>query len=451
MHAASFNPRGLYVHIPFCDGKCAYCAFYSTPYQPVLADRYLAALAREFARYPTLTPETVYVGGGTPSMLSAQQLRRLCRLIISHSRPLPAYAADHGQNCSGDLVGRLFKPGVSDTLTATAAAHPLPDKSSRTAIIPPAATPDYCRGRSIEQQSCQGPNLIEWTVEVNPGSLTADKLNALVQAGVNRISLGAQSFDDTVLRRLERRHTAADIFKSITLIRSAGIRNLGLDLMACVPGFSGRVWQDTLRQAIASAPEHISVYALTNEEGSRLNRWVHQGTWKPFSDAAQLKALDTAEAHLARAGYGRYEISNYAKPGFECRHNLACWRGEEYLGLGPAAASHVGLQRWTNQADLSAYLSALEQNTAPPGERELLSPAQKIEEQVIFGLRMAEGVSAELALGYQAGLQNLSRQGLVKKADGQWRLTRRGRHLADYIAVELMRACPTPELVRPNK
>ena len=149
--------------------------------------------------------------------------------------------------------------------------------------------------------------------------------------------------------------------------------------------------------------------------------------------------LDLAETELTPAGFARYEISNYARSGFECRHNVACWRGEQYVGLGPAAASHVGLKRWTNRPRVSAYLAAVEAGRHPPRVVEVLTPALKRQEQVIFGLRMAEGIAVSIAAEYKHALDSLRADGLVDLRAGRWKLTARGRNLADYVAVELMR------------
>jgi len=369
------NTTGLYVHVPFCDGKCAYCAFYSVRYRPALADRYLDSLERELAAALPLAPETIYIGGGTPSVLSARQIERLCRLL---------------------------------------------------------------------RESVFTRRLVEWSVEINPGSVDAAKAAVLAAAGVNRVSLGAQSFDDRILQTLGRRHAAADTVKAVTILRAAGIKNIGLDLIACVPGCARALWRKTLRQAVALAPQHVSVYALTNEEGTRLNRLLGQGRAALLPDEAQLAMLDLAETELiqakfGQAGFARYEISNYAQRGFECRHNVACWRGEQYIGLGPAAASHVGLKRWTNRADVSAYLAAIESGRNPPRDVEVLTPALKRQEQVIFGLRMAEGIAVSIAAEYKHALDSLRADGLVDLRAGRWKLTARGRNLADYVAVELMR------------
>lgn len=383
--------KGIYVHVPFCDGKCNYCSFYSVRYNTRLADRYLAALERELSTCTGIAPETIYIGGGTPSMLSIQQIGRLC-----------------------DLICCCFPFGA----------------------------------------------LKEWSVEMNPATLTgshgslqakarqrglsvsSEKLSALVRAGVNRISLGAQSFNNNVLKWLGRRHSVADILSAVDVIRASGIENLGLDLIACVPGFSGKSWEQTLQQTITLGPEHISVYALTEEEGTRLSHSIGGGETTMLTDTEQLEALDAAEELLTSAGYLRYEISNYAKPGFECLHNLSCWRGRTYLGLGPAAASHAGLKRWKNRPDIAGYLDALEHNQPPPSDMETLTPELKTMELLIFGLRMAEGVSLDLVTEYGSTLQTLRKEGLVVRQNNRWMFTPRGRNLADAVAVELIRHGP---------
>ncbi|MBI2437291.1 MAG: radical SAM family heme chaperone HemW [Lentisphaerae bacterium] len=396
MRCAPDKITGLYVHVPFCDGKCSYCAFYSERYQPALAENYLEALARELARAGPLAPETIYLGGGTPSALSVGQLERL---------------------------GQMLRERISPR------------------------------------------RLREWTIEINPGSLDAEKAATLTALGINRFSIGAQSFNDHILQTLGRRHAAADTVKTVKLLRAAGAKNISLDLIAGVPGCPRALWRETLLSALALAPNHISVYALTNEEGTRLNRRVQQRRMKLFSEEEQLLRLDMAEALFSASGFKRYEISNYAQRGFECRHNLGCWRGEEYIGLGPSAASHVGLKRWTNSANLSAYLAAFARRQrwkrsdslpavaapqalqaggqtagrTPPRDVEKLTPALKRQDQVIFGLRMAEGISADTASGYEEALATLKADGLVTQQGARWVLTARGRNLADYVAVELIR------------
>jgi len=401
---------GLYVHVPFCDGKCFYCAFYSRPYESSLARRYLRALEAELKAGPRLNIETIYFGGGTPSLLAPSELEILCSLI-------------------------------KENIAITA--------------------------------------LKEWTVECNPGSLTKEKLALLSGAGVNRISLGAQSLDDQVLKWLGRRHTVADIYEATQIIKATGFDNFGLDLIAGVPGFRKKVWRDTLQSAIALNPKHISVYALTSEEGSRLAQTVEDRQIRPsatlfhgrdgipwpssgrlpsaagnmpalpafeipirqanlLSEDEELENLDLAEKLLTSKGYYRYEISNYAQAGFECLHNLACWRGEEYIGIGPSAASHAGLKRWTNLPDLGKYLAALEHGKKPPCSVDILTENLKQIEKIVFGLRMTEGISNATGKIREKTLGDLSEQGLVLNDQGRWRLTERGMNLADYVGRELL-------------
>jgi oxygen-independent coproporphyrinogen III oxidase len=369
MRGGTDSVGGVYVHVPFCDGKCRYCAFYSAPYSESLADRFLAALEKELESTRSCAPATLYIGGGTPSVLSPSQLRRLCAAL-----------------------GKNF---------------------------------DLSRVK-------------EWTVEINPGSLNAIRLEILARAGVNRFSLGAQAFDERVLQLLGRRHSVRDIFEAVDLLRSAAITNFSLDLIACVPGLDSAIWKKTLKQALALAPAHISVYALSAEEGTRLYQIIDRGAMALLNEEEQAQALDLAQKMLEASGYARYEISNYARPGCECRHNLAYWRGADFLGFGPAATSTVGLRRWTDRADLAGYLEALENEQDPPREMEELTHALKKLERVIFGLRLREGVPAELALPYARQLRELCEAGLVVRQDNRWRLTARGRNLADYVARELL-------------
>lgn len=369
MQADFTNVSGLYVHVPFCDGKCFYCGFYSRPYDADLAMRYLKALDAELALYPPFKAATVYFGGGTPSVLTAGQITELCGKIV-----------------------RVFDPS----------------------------------------------SIREWTIECNPGSLWRDKLRAMARAGVNRISLGAQAFDNRLLRWLGRRHSVSDIIASVRSARAAGFENLNLDLIACAPGCTAAAWRHALEQAVALEPEHMSVYCLTAEENSRLAESVALGQTTTMDTDCELAFLEQASELLAAAGYRRYEISNYARPGFECRHNLDCWQGREYIGLGPAAASHAGTLRWTNLPDLATYLAALESGVAPPRTLDALTPETKALERIVFGLRTADGIDEYDAKPRLDVLERLMRDGLLQRSGGRWRLTLRGMNLADYVGAELL-------------
>jgi oxygen-independent coproporphyrinogen-3 oxidase len=376
------EPTGLYIHVPFCDGKCRYCAFYSIAHDAALARRWLAAVKREWSLFTTgrAVPflRTVYIGGGTPTLLDAETL--------------------------GELVGWIRS------------------------LLPPGGAE-------------------EWSVEANPGSVSPEKLRLLREAGVNRLSIGAQAFDEARLRILGRRHSAQAVPESFSAARAAGFDNVGLDLIAGGPGCGAKAWRHSLEQAVALSPDHVSVYALTVEEGTALARAVRMRTTR-IDEVALVARLHEAQALLEAAGFERYEISNYARPGRECLHNMACWRGERYLGLGPAAASHVGLTRWTNAPDVRDYVERLEAGREPLRDSEELSLATKAVERVVFGLRMAEGVDlqealeegvpAELAARWEASLAAFSRQGWTEKQGRRWKLTRLGMDFADAVAVELM-------------
>ena len=369
----------LYFHVPFCNGKCAYCAFYSEIYSEDTADHYLICLQKEMELQfagQTPAPRTLYFGGGTPSILPTLQLAQLCLTI-------------------------------RDTISTV--------------------------------------DVEEWTVEANPGTLGPDKLHALMDAGVNRLSIGAQSFDDSVLRDMGRRHSAPAVAETIDAARRAGMANISIDLIAAFPGVNDTAWRETLSKTVNLGLQHVSVYALTMEEGSALGARVEAGALEPPEDDDVLRALAQAEETLTSAGYVRYETSNYAKPGFESRHNLACWRGEDYLGFGPAASSRAGLKRWTNRPGIKDYMGALSGNRLPPREEDTVTPETDATERLMFAFRLAEGVDLRRFAtmpgsrpdAWQAKLNHLDADGLAECRNNRWYLTREGRNLADFVAGEM--------------
>lgn len=374
----------IYVHVPFCDGTCAYCAFYSVIGDAAERQRYAPLPGRELRRLladepPPNVPETLYIGGGTPARLGVDGFREL----------------------TGGLGAALPMQGIR-----------------------------------------------EWTVETSPNGATSAQAAAWRACGVNRLSIGAQCFDDGVLRAIGRRHDAAAVVAAVRTARAEGFDNVGLDLIAGLPGLSAAGWRETLTQALDLPIEHLSVYALGLEPGTELMRRVASGEWVAPDAEAQLAALAEAETQCTRAGLCRYEISNYARPGRECRHNLACWRGDDYLGAGPSAASRVGRRRWTNLANLAAYAQNVALGREPPRQGETLEPASDASERFLFGLRLAEGVNPEVfvqrhpdAAGrlseWQRALERLARQGAVERTGSVWRLTARGREVADAVLAEL--------------
>jgi oxygen-independent coproporphyrinogen-3 oxidase len=376
--------KNLYIHVPYCDGKCLYCAFYSIRGTAAERDAYAELpeleLTRVLAEGVSVTPETVYFGGGTPALLGPEGLRRL----------------------ASGLRRRVSFEAV-----------------------------------------------VEWTVEVTPPTASDAVLDALREVGVTRVSMGVQCLDDRTLRALGRRHGAADAEASARRIRAAGFANFGIDLIAGLPGLDEPGWAETLARTLALEPAHVSVYGLSVEPGSGLARQVEQGLSLPGEEEG-LAALQQAEAALTAAGLARYEISNYARPGCACLHNLACWRGEDYLGLGPAAASRIGLTRRTHAADAAAYRAAITSGSNPLSEEVTLSPVDDATERFVFSLRLAEGGSPRShaerwpaagpnVAAWERRLDGLASNGITEEAGlGRWRLTARGREVADAVGRELL-------------
>ena len=379
----------LYVHVPWCRSKCRYCAFHSvvpdasrSP-SPVPRLAFAEDCAAELrARAPTgFSPEAVYVGGGTPSLLGAEGVSALCRALRGAA--------------------------------------------------------DLSRVR-------------EWTFEANPDSLDDAVCRAMLSGGATRLSLGAQSLDPDALRWLGRAHDAEAVRRAVRTARRAGFTSVGLDLIAGIPGLSPDAWLATLHEAAAIGCDHLSVYALTVEDGTPLARDVAEGRVALPGDDAVLDALSTAEDALSAAGFVRYEISNYARPGRECLYNLSVWRGEDYLGIGPSASSRWGLLRRTNGPLLAPPAGPargplpLVPHHKAEAEEEILAPEDDRRERFLTGLRIREGADprrhllpAEAAIA-EATLARLTGLGLVEPCGpARWRLTRRGREVADAVAREL--------------
>ena len=376
----------LYVHIPFCAAKCRYCGFYS-----VVPGR------DDVADYATLPA-------------------REARL-----RPEDFPAAPRTVYFGGGTPSLLGAEGFE------ALVRSLRDEAGL----------DLSRAE-------------EWTVELNPASATPELLRALRRAGVNRLSVGAQSFCDATLARIGRVHGAEAIRRAFALARAAGFDDVGLDLIANLPGVADGEWDATLAEALRLEPRHISVYPLILEPGTPFARDAAAGVLGPrLGDDAEMDLVRATAARLAAAGFVRYEISNYGLPGRFCRHNLAVWRGEDYTGLGPAASSRNGLRRRTNAPDLAGYRDALRAGRLPPAsEDERLAPLADATERFLYGLRLEEGVSpsgfarrhpaaAPRAAEWEARLAKLEAVGVVRHAGDRWCLTPRGTEVCDAVLAEL--------------
>jgi len=366
---------GLYIHVPFCLRKCEYCDFYSEAGSLDRIPAFLSALEKECDRY--LQPsaamrgivETVYFGGGTPSLLEPDQVNRFLRKI----RPF----------------------------------------------------------------FIQNPQP-EITIEANPATLSVKKLKGYLKADVNRISLGVQSFDDSVLKLLGRLHSSKEAEEAIRMVRESGYDNVGVDLIYSIPGQTRSQWEKTLEKTVLLAPDHISAYALTWSYSTPLGKKIESGLLpKPGDDFTADLSMAATEL-LEDAGYEHYEISNYARPGKRSKHNESYWTGKPYLGLGPSAHSLMGNKRFWNVYHVERYIQILSQDRLPIEEEEILSPEDRKLERLAVGLRRKEGVSiAELEID-EKKLSMLVENDLAVVSGGMLSLTSKGMLLADEIAMGLV-------------
>lgn len=363
------DARHLYIHIPFCLQICPYCSFYKDIAGPGKADPLVDAVIREAELFGGgMAPQTIFIGGGTPTALSLTQLERLFSGLRQHL----------------DL--------------------------SRAA---------------------------EFTIEMNPATVTARKAGLLRECGVNRVSMGVQSWDPALLKTLGRVHDAEQVLQSFSILRDAGYDNLNLDLIYGIPGQTAAQWEDSILRTIALAPEHISAYCLTYEEDTEFFRRKARGDYREDA-ASDAGFFEQAVAMLSGGGYDQYEISNYARSGRECRHNISYWEGADYLGLGPSAWSTIGEQRWQNFPDTAAYVRAIQAGVRPVATGETLTPAIRESERIAFGLRMNAGIDPARLAGRSELLDHLRAEGLLENHSLRIRLTPRGRLLADEIAAGLM-------------
>lgn len=378
----------LYVHVPFCTTKCHYCDFYSVAGHLEEADAYLESLGEEIrlqtAHFGKPAPETIFIGGGTPTLLDARRLERLLELIEGGIRP-----------------GRLR----------------------------------------------------EFTVEANPNTFCADRARVLQAHGVTRISFGAQSFVAEELKALQRDHDPANVEQAIEIAGAAGLENYNLDLIFGTPGQTPERWAYSLTRALALAPSHLSCYSLTYEPNTPMTARMKRGEFAPLDEEVELAIFQQTYDTLRSAGMERYEISNYARPGKACRHNLHYWKGSNYLAWGPAAAAGYQGYHWKNVQSLRHYVAALRPGNAsrpalPLVQMEQLAPARRAGELLMLWMRLAEGVNyAEFVA--RTGVDARPRlTGVLKKYDGLGfleasdrgvKLTDRGVPVSDALLREMLR------------
>jgi putative oxygen-independent coproporphyrinogen III oxidase len=275
--------------------------------------------------------------------------------------------------------------------------------------------------------------LEEWTLEMNPATVSLEKAQMLRGFGINRVSMGVQSWDSVMLEQLGRVHSAEQAERSFQILREAGFINLNLDFIFGVPGQSAGIWEQTLEKTIQLQPEHISAYCLTYEQDTEYFRRFQRGE---FSQNVQQDAAfyETTMEMLEAAGYRQYEISNYAQQGQECLHNLAYWLGSDYLGLGPSAFSTVGRRRWQNVPDTSRYIALIQSGAEPVSFEEEMTPELRMSEKIAFGLRTSTGIRQSMLTQRVQEVAALRLEGYLEEVEDRFRLTPKGRMVADSIA-----------------
>ena len=376
------QPLGLYIHIPFCRSKCDYCDFYSLSGRAEDMDDYQRALIAHIRQTaPTAASfcvDTVYFGGGTPSIYGDRRLCQLLQEIKKHYRVLPD---------------------------------------------------------------------AEITLEGNPDSVDVTLLTDLHRAGFNRLSLGVQSACDEHLRAVHRPHTFAQAQQAVAAARAAGLSNLSLDLIYGLPGQTMADWQDTVEQVLALKPEHLSCYGLKVEENTPLYIRVQQGEVLPDDDAQADMYLWTV-ARLDQAGYHQYEISNFARPGMQSRHNLRYWLTRPYLGFGPGAHSDFGAQRFSLIRDLDGYIRGVQNGLSVTDSYQAISHRERAREYLMLRLRTTDGIDPEeysrtYSMSFaplETLLLHYRQQGWVTQQGGRWRFTPEGFLLSNPLISQLLEA-----------
>lgn len=375
---------GLYLHVPFCLQKCPYCSFYSLSGRLDLSTRFVAAVNRQIERFST---------------------RRETR-----EQPFTT----------------IFFGGGTPTM------------------LPPTILTDLL-------QACLDrfphANELEISIEVNPATIAQEGLQLLRRGGFNRLSIGVQSLNDQELKRIGRAHSANEAMQTVRMARQAGFTNISLDLMYGLPGQDEQSWQKNLNRALALEPDHLSLYELTIEENTPFGRRLNRNDLQLPDEEKVLAMMETTRRLTSGVGLSRYEISNYSRPGFQCRHNINYWQNGHYVGLGPGAVSRIGATRFTAVTDVELFCERLENERKEWQEEETLDKETRFRETVIMGLRMTKGVSLDAlnkrfgidpAVYYGTTLKLLMEQELVEMQQGWLRLTEPGLLLANTVMAQLV-------------
>ena len=360
---------GIYIHIPFCKSRCRYCDFFSTT-QLEKREAYIQAVIQEWQAYQHIWSKqeirTIYLGGGTPSLIPIESLRLLLHSILS----------------------------------------------------------------SIDTSHVQ-----EITLEANPGDITAEKIRAWRAIGINRQSMGVQSFNDRLLQLVGRRHSAEQAIQAVKTAQTEGICNISIDLMYALPGQTMAEWQADIAQALALHVPHISSYGLIYEEGTPLTQCLEQGKITAIDEENEMQMYDYLVEQLTQHGYEHYEVSNFGLPGQHSKHNSSYWNDTPYLGLGAGAHSYDGQMRWWNIADIDEYIAQAMSHQLRP-EQEVISAEERHMEQVMLGLRTSKGVQCTAVNMDKA--QAYIAEGYLRLSGEQVVATTQGYHILNRIIEDLL-------------
>lgn len=411
---------GIYVQVPFCQTKCTYCNFHTGVVGKERFAPYVEAVCREIRGHRELLSAAGVKWGSCRSQkaLGINQWRLEAR---------GKQVAGGENEESKYLVDTMYLGGGTPSLL---------DAKHLKKIV-----------EEIRESFVSG--LEEVTLEADPETVEEGKAAAWVEAGINRVSFGMQSFSDKELASAGRMHRRADVYRAMPILREAGIRNISFDLIAGLPLQTKESWRQSLEELIALDPEHVSVYLLEVDEGSRLGKELLAGGTQYSAGAVpsedqMAEFYEMAQEKLAGAGYRHYEISNWAKRGLESKHNLKYWKREAYLGFGAGAHSFSGSQRWANAHDAAAYVSAIESGALPVEQLDTVTAEQALEEELFLGLRQLDGIDVEriereygVALGGR--FASLTVAGLVEREGDVVRLAAQKLSVSNEVFVELMR------------
>src|SRR3989475_2133916 len=427
---------GIYIQVPFCQTKCTYCNFHTGVASRAAYAPYARAVEREIRDWRAL-----HATANLESTSHLEAIERPMTGVVERQKRVRNHAA--------------FGDKKVDTTYLGGGTPSLFDPADLSRIVDAVRSHFACADATAPSAGARAAST-EVPLEADPETITPEKAAAWLAAGINRVSLGAQSFHDAELKPAGRMHRREDIFRAMARLRAAGFANISLDLIAGLPHQTPASWRDSLDEALRLRPEHISIYLFEIDEGSRLGRELLAGGTRYSasavpSDDAMADSYEFACERLREAGYDHYEISNWALPGFRSRHNLKYWRREPYLGFGAGAHSFDGRWRWANAHDPAAYAAAIEQGRLPIEQLEEVTPKQALEEELFLGLRQLEGIDLahiEAQYGSQfnahfkatigARIEELRAQGLVERAGTRVRLAPARLAVSNEVFVALL-------------